>query len=86
MSASIDHVVPISHGGLDAWHNVRLAHWICNVRRSDRPAPCRTAAASTVEPSVPTRAADNALASETSNEAANNNEGTDQSTNVLALH
>lgn len=39
---SIDHVVPIAHGGLDEWDNIRLAHRICNsargVKRITRPA------------------------------------------------
>lgn len=32
---SIDHVVPISHCGLDKWDNVKLAHRICNSLRQD---------------------------------------------------
>ena len=32
---SIDHVIPISRGGLHAWNNVRLAHFECNWRKSD---------------------------------------------------
>jgi hypothetical protein len=35
MGATLDHVVPISKGGLDSLENVRLAHWICNIRKSD---------------------------------------------------
>lgn len=27
---TIDHVVPVSRGGLHSWENVRLAHWKCN--------------------------------------------------------
>lgn len=34
---SIDHVIPISHGGLDKWDNVKLAHRICNSVRRDNP-------------------------------------------------
>jgi hypothetical protein len=34
-SASIDHIIPIARGGTHEPRNVRLAHWICNVRRSD---------------------------------------------------
>lgn len=30
-----DHVVPIARGGLDSWDNVRLAHWLCNLKKSD---------------------------------------------------
>jgi 5-methylcytosine-specific restriction endonuclease McrA len=32
---TIEHVVPISKGGLDAWNNVRLAHWKCNLEKAD---------------------------------------------------
>lgn len=32
---TIEHVIPISKGGLDAWDNVRLAHWKCNIDKSD---------------------------------------------------
>ena len=32
---SVDHVKPISKGGLDSWDNVRLAHRICNSVRSN---------------------------------------------------
>jgi hypothetical protein len=35
MGATLDHVIPISRGGLDLMENVRLAHWICNIRKSD---------------------------------------------------
>lgn len=31
----IEHVIPISKGGLDAWDNVRLAHWKCNLDKAD---------------------------------------------------
>lgn len=30
---SIDHVVPIAHGGKDEWKNIRLAHRLCNSLR-----------------------------------------------------
>ena len=33
MYPSIDHVVPLSHGGEHSWANVRLAHRICNSLR-----------------------------------------------------
>lgn len=33
---SIDHVVPLSKGGEHSWDNVKLAHRICNSRKSDR--------------------------------------------------
>ncbi len=32
---SIDHVIPVSKGGLHAWENVRLAHFACNTAKSD---------------------------------------------------
>lgn len=35
-SPSIDHIVPISKGGLHERKNVRLAHWICNSKRGDK--------------------------------------------------
>lgn len=35
---SIDHVVPISKGGLHSWSNVKLAHVICNTRKRDKTA------------------------------------------------
>ena len=33
MSASIDHIIPVSLGGHHAPINVQLAHWICNSKR-----------------------------------------------------
>jgi len=36
MSASLDHIVPIAHGGTHTKANVQLAHWICNNKKSDR--------------------------------------------------
>lgn len=32
---SIDHVMALSNGGLHSWSNVRLAHRICNMKKSD---------------------------------------------------
>ena len=32
---SIDHMIPISRGGLHAWTNVKLAHFECNWKKSD---------------------------------------------------
>lgn len=32
---SIDHMIPISRGGLHAWTNVKLAHFKCNWKKSD---------------------------------------------------
>lgn len=37
MGPTIDHVIPISLGGLDCFTNVRLAHRVCNVSRNNRP-------------------------------------------------
>ena len=36
LSPSLDHIVPKSRGGTNEHHNLRLAHWICNARRSDK--------------------------------------------------
>ena len=36
MYPSIDHVKPISLGGLHSWDNVQLAHRICNTRKNNR--------------------------------------------------
>lgn len=36
MYPSIDHIIPISSGGLHAWNNVQLAHRICNTRKSNK--------------------------------------------------
>lgn len=33
--ATLDHVMPISKGGDSSLENLRLAHWICNIRKSD---------------------------------------------------
>lgn len=32
---SIDHIIPVSRGGLHAWDNVRLAHFGCNLRKKN---------------------------------------------------
>lgn len=32
---SIDHVIPLAHGGKHQWENVRLAHLSCNIAKSD---------------------------------------------------
>lgn len=32
---SIDHVIPLAHGGAHTWDNVRLAHRLCNSVKSD---------------------------------------------------
>lgn len=39
MYPSIDHVKPLSKGGLHSWKNVRLAHRICNSKRGNHLAP-----------------------------------------------
>lgn len=33
---SIEHVVPISRGGVHSWENVKLAHFGCNIRKSSK--------------------------------------------------
>jgi len=35
-SPSLDHVIPIDHGGADADYNVKAAHFICNSKKSNR--------------------------------------------------
>lgn len=34
--ATVEHVVPLKRGGLDVPENLRLAHWICNVRKGSK--------------------------------------------------
>jgi len=36
MGASLDHVLPLSKGGTDHPENLKLAHFICNVRKGNR--------------------------------------------------
>lgn len=36
MSASLDHIVPLAHGGTHTKANVQLAHFLCNSKKSDR--------------------------------------------------
>lgn len=36
LGPSIDHVIPVSQGGLDTMANVRLTHWDCNHKRGNR--------------------------------------------------
>ena len=36
MYPSIDHIKPISLGGLHSWDNVQLAHIRCNLRKSNK--------------------------------------------------
>jgi 5-methylcytosine-specific restriction endonuclease McrA len=33
-SQSLDHIVPLSAGGVHTRQNSRIAHWICNVQRN----------------------------------------------------
>lgn len=34
--ATLDHVIPVSKGGVDSLDNLKLAHWVCNIRKSDK--------------------------------------------------
>jgi 5-methylcytosine-specific restriction endonuclease McrA len=34
--ATIDHVIPISRGGTDSLDNLKLAHWSCNMKKSNK--------------------------------------------------
>ena len=36
MSLSIDHIIPKSKGGSDNNDNLRIAHWLCNIKRSNK--------------------------------------------------
>ena len=36
---SIDHIIPISRGGLHSWDNIQLAHRGCNTRKGNRVMP-----------------------------------------------
>jgi 5-methylcytosine-specific restriction endonuclease McrA len=38
MSATLDHIVPLSKGGSHEPSNVQLAHFVCNCRKKDRAA------------------------------------------------
>ena len=33
---SIDHLIPVAHGGVHTWDNVKLAHRVCNTKKSAR--------------------------------------------------
>ena len=33
---SIDHIIPLSKGGLHIWENVKLAHKKCNIKKSNK--------------------------------------------------
>lgn len=34
-AATVEHVVPLAHGGTHTWDNVRPAHAICNFKKGD---------------------------------------------------
>lgn len=34
--ATIDHVIPVSKGGADTLDNMKLAHWICNIKKGNK--------------------------------------------------
>ena len=36
LGATVDHLIPISKGGLDTLDNVKLAHWSCNRKKGNR--------------------------------------------------
>lgn len=36
LGATLDHIQPISKGGLDTMENVALAHWICNIKKGNK--------------------------------------------------
>lgn len=36
---TIDHIIPVSRGGLHSWDNIRLAHFKCNLDKSDEIIP-----------------------------------------------
>ena len=36
MSATMDHIIPLTKGGEHSWKNVALAHFICNTRKNNR--------------------------------------------------
>jgi 5-methylcytosine-specific restriction endonuclease McrA len=36
LGATVDHVIPLSKGGTDDFDNLRLAHWICNIRKGSK--------------------------------------------------
>ena len=33
---TVDHIIPVSHGGKDTWSNTACACWKCNNRKADR--------------------------------------------------
>ena len=36
MCASLDHVIPMVHGGGHTYVNTQCSHWLCNTLKSDR--------------------------------------------------
>lgn len=36
MSATLDHIAPLSRGGTHIWQNVQLAHLVCNLHKSNK--------------------------------------------------
>lgn len=36
LGLTVDHVIPLSKGGLDTIENMRPAHWVCNVRKGNK--------------------------------------------------
>jgi 5-methylcytosine-specific restriction endonuclease McrA len=36
LGGTVDHVIPISKGGLDVMENVKLAHWTCNRQKGNK--------------------------------------------------
>jgi 5-methylcytosine-specific restriction endonuclease McrA len=36
LGGTVDHVVPLSKGGSDDPENLKLAHWVCNVRKGNK--------------------------------------------------
>lgn len=35
MRATLDHVIPLSRGGLHVYENVRASHWACNMEKGN---------------------------------------------------
>lgn len=36
LSASLDHIIPMAHGGDHTYENTQCSHWLCNARKGDR--------------------------------------------------
>lgn len=41
-SLTLDHIVPLSKGGAHSQYNIQLAHWTCNINKSDKLIPSQT--------------------------------------------